>query len=31
LNEAAAKEAERAGWASYLRVLFSSNEFVFVE
>jgi Protein of unknown function (DUF1553)/Protein of unknown function (DUF1549)/Planctomycete cytochrome C len=31
LKEAGAKDAEQQAWASYLRVLLSSNEFVFVE
>jgi hypothetical protein len=31
LKEAGAKNSEQQAWASYLRVLLSSNEFVFVE
>jgi hypothetical protein len=31
MKQAGQKDADRAAWASYLRVLMSSNEFVFVE
>ncbi|HEX8913065.1 MAG TPA: hypothetical protein VF796_11945, partial [Humisphaera sp.] len=31
LRDAGGKDAERVAWASYLRVLMSGNEFVFVE